>query len=304
MSSLERESLTLGTNIYEKCNNAIIISGIARSGTSILGKIIHSFRNVEYAYEPPMVFSLFPLIYIFEERHWKLLYETYLYEDLLAGALSGRRINCNLLDDSSIYVTKPNALIKERLSKSFRKQEVDQLAKSAFLAYKAPDIIPFLAKLKEYYPGSRIIVIVRKAVYVINSLQKKGWFADKSLLETNSIWPFHLKDGLRVPFWVDAEDADLWCRWDELHRAAYYYIRMNQKLEDIPDCLIIRYDDLIEKPMRMTEILADRLNLVFGEKTAEIARSVLPTRKSRDMEVLSGLNCEIREKVEDYSSRC
>ena len=34
----------------EKCNNVILLTGCARSGTTIMGKIIHSFQDVEYDY--------------------------------------------------------------------------------------------------------------------------------------------------------------------------------------------------------------------------------------------------------------
>ena len=72
-------TLTLNKQIFDKCNECIVITGCARSGTTILSKIIHSFSNVELSFEPPMLFSLFPLINKLSQNDWKLLYETYLY---------------------------------------------------------------------------------------------------------------------------------------------------------------------------------------------------------------------------------
>src|SRR5512141_1115475 len=88
------------------CSNAIFITGSARSGTSLVGSIIHSMDKVEYAYEPPMLVSLFAMINGLPEAQWKFLYETYLYEEILLNSIAGRAINCNVSDYSSIYKVK------------------------------------------------------------------------------------------------------------------------------------------------------------------------------------------------------
>ena len=85
----------LNSRIFEKCNNSTLITGGARNGTTILGKIFHSFNNVEYIFEPPLFFSLFALIDSLDKDDWKLLYETYLYEEFLINALGGRNLNYN-----------------------------------------------------------------------------------------------------------------------------------------------------------------------------------------------------------------
>ena len=293
--------IVLDKQIYNKCNNAIIVTGSARSGTTIMGKIIHSFQNVEYAYEPPMLFSLFPLINILDENNWKLLYETYLYEDFLMAALSGRGLNCNLVDDSSIYKVKPQHLIKERLNKSLRKIDGERLAEKSQIAFKMPDVVPFLPKLKTYYPGTSVVIILRKAPYVFNSLLEKGWFNDRTLQEQNLIWPNRFIDGFRIPFWVESNEEESWCQMDELHRVAYYYIRMNQHVNNIPGCITIKYDRLIRSPRQTAMTLADSLNLSFGGKTEDILSTIKYTKKERDLNILATLKPDIRDQVEYYT---
>ena len=85
--------IQLVPEVFEKCNKAVLISGSARSGTTILAKILHSFKNVELAFEPPVLYSLFALLPELEEKQWRLLYETHLYEEFFRDALSGRAIN-------------------------------------------------------------------------------------------------------------------------------------------------------------------------------------------------------------------
>jgi len=294
------KELSLNRSIYDKCNNSIIITGCARSGTTIMGKVIHSFKCVEYAFEPPILFSLFPLISNLDENNWKLLYETYLYEEFLIPALSGRAINCNRKDDSSIYKVKTEALINERLNKSLRKVDGERIAENSRIAYKMPDVVSFLPYLKQYYPNTSVIIMHRQAPYIFNSLLEKGWFNNNMLHHENVVWPNRFLNGLRIPFWVDPNDDDMWYEMDELHRIAYYYIR--QHTEDIHDCIKIKYEKLIENPKSIAMSLAEKLGLQFGDKTAEILSTIRYTKKKRNLAILKKLEPEIRKKVEYYSN--
>jgi hypothetical protein len=107
--------MQLKESVKSKVNNSILITGSARSGTSIMGKIIHSLKNVEYVFEPPTLVSLFSVIHEMDEKHWSLLFQTYLYEEFLINAIAGRNLNFNTNDDSCIYNTKPRNEIEERL---------------------------------------------------------------------------------------------------------------------------------------------------------------------------------------------
>ena len=49
-------------HINNVLENVIWITGCARSGTTILGKILSTLKNVEYAYEPEFLFRLLPSI--------------------------------------------------------------------------------------------------------------------------------------------------------------------------------------------------------------------------------------------------
>ena len=72
---------------------------------------------------PPMLFTLFSLMEKLNREEWCLLYETYLYEEFMLGALAGRAINCNKSDDSSIYRVKNPQEIEDRLQNSLGKSD-------------------------------------------------------------------------------------------------------------------------------------------------------------------------------------
>lgn len=293
--------LQFDKNIIKKCEEAIIISGSARSGTTIIGKLLHSFKGVEYAFEPPMLFSLFALLPVLPKEEWKLLYETYLYEEFLMNALAGRGLNCNLSDDSSIYRVKDKHLIAERLEQSLRKDEAEKKAETSKLVYKIPGITPFLTRLKKYYPGSTVVIMTRKAFEVFNSIMEKGWFRSETLKRKNRTWPNHFIRELRIPFWVDGPDKVAWYRMNEIERIAYYYLRINRSVSELSDCIIIRYEDFIKSPGRILQKLADRLGLTPGEKTEEILNTVHLIPKKRDLKILDRLRPELRQEVEYWS---
>ena len=73
-------------------NKVIIISGAARSGTSILGKILGSCKKVEYLYEPETFNYLSFLRNKVENKVWKNLIERYLTENFLR-LVNGRSLN-------------------------------------------------------------------------------------------------------------------------------------------------------------------------------------------------------------------
>jgi hypothetical protein len=293
--------LALRPRIYEQCNRTVVVSGVARSGTTIMGKTLHSLDRVEYAFEPPMLVSLFPLITQLSEAHWKLLYETYLFEEFLVNALAGRALNCNVADDSSVYRVKPSDLIEQRLSVSLRKADADKQAEDSCLAFKVPDVLPLLGKLKAYYPGSRIVIMTRPAPAVFSSMLAKGWFCDETLREQNLSWPNRVRDGVEIPYWVDPTDDHTWWEMDELHRIAYYYLTNSRALAEIPGAIQVKYEDLLHSPEPTIRSLAERLELSWGAKTTEIVATIGRTKSERDPQVLQRLSPGVREEVEHYS---
>jgi len=293
--------LNLSDNAFPAVSKAIMVTGSARSGTTIMGKIVHSLKGVEYVFEPPMMFSLFALSQTMPEESWRLLYETYLYEELMLGTLAGRAINCNKLDDSSIYNVKSIMDIESRLGRSLSKADAEVLARDHCIAFKLPDVVPFIPKLIERYPNTRVVVMLRGAAETLDSLVKKCWFSNENS-RTALIWPFRKYKKVHVPFWVRDGDDDLWVGLSELDRAAYYYIRINEDVERIKGRIEIKYAHLLSEPHSVVEDLASSLGLSFGEMTEEVIGQIIRTSSDRDERIIERITPEFREKVEYFSS--
>ena len=204
MSSKDNNLFAL-IEAYEKASKAIIITGTGRSGTSIVGQLIHSMSNVEYIFEPQFIMSLSCLIHKLAEKDWKLLYETYLYEDFLINALAARNLNFNKNDDSYIYYTKSFDEINERLLRINRKNLAHDLSANAVIAYKMLENIDKICKIKKYYPLTKVVVMLRCAEDTINSILQKKWFSG-----INILYPYKKYMNQAITFFVSAEDEAYW----------------------------------------------------------------------------------------------
>jgi len=296
-----RLKLEILQSAKEMAGQAVLISGTVRSGTTILGKVIHSFQNVEYAFEPPMLNSLIPMIDKLPEKPWKMLYETYLYEEILINGVSGRSINCNLEDDSSIYRVKSTSSISDRLERSFSKLEASRIASNSTVAFKLPNMGPFLLKLQGYYPRIKMIILRRSVSDTLNSLMRKHWFSDE-MLDQGIVWPFYNQGGIKIPFWFRDENRNQWVNMSEIDRCAYYYLWMNRYFNKVPDHFEIDYDEMVRDPLSIVQGLADYLELSFGPKTEDIIASICPTDSPRRANLLDSVSPDVMADLSRYLS--
>jgi hypothetical protein len=258
--------------------------------------------GVEYCFEGATLVSLFAAMPTLPSPEWMLLYETYLYEEFLINALSGRGLNCNRADDSSIYKVKDPAIVESRLSKSKRKTEAVAEARSSTIAYKLPDIAPYLKGVKSLYPGSRIVLLKRHAGDTINSILQKKWFSDEALKAGLLLWPNRVRGGMLVPYWIPEADIDHWIRVDELHRAAYYYAFMTEAGLGLQNSITVDYDRMLQDPNAVIESLAIELDLKFGNRTLEILSTIKRTASPK-VEVLSKLEPSMRQRLVALEAR-
>jgi hypothetical protein len=268
------KDLTVSKEISQHAERAILITGPARSGTTLTSKLVHSLEGVELAYEPPFLFSLMPLLDSLPADVWKLLYTVYLSEDFYFPALAGRTINCNRKDDSSIYTVKSEEMIEARLNRSFRKADLVEIGKNFRIAYKMPDVVQHVPKLLEYFPETRVVLVVRGFEDVVRSTLKKGWFGAATLESGVRVWPNRVIDGVLVPYWVSKEDAASWCNGRELFRCAYYYRNVLKASLRFQPAVTLVYEELIREPDRILNDLCTELGLSRGPKTNQVVASV------------------------------
>ncbi len=261
-------------NILDKM---VIIGGSARSGTTIMGKLINSLEKTEYLFEPPMLESLLLKKDELTNKSLKELIQFYFFDNFLLDALAGRNINLNTNDDSCILHVKDSKEIEHRYKKSLSRTELEEQVKKTTFGFKLPEIVFFLDTMNELFPQSRTVLMHRNPNDVIDSIVRKKWFSDEYLnvKHPSQVLAIDVIDEVKIPYWVKSKDKNFWIGASELDRCAYYYIRISEEIsKNGENSIIINYDNFIKNPKKIFETTVEILGLKYGLKTATLLDTV------------------------------
>ncbi len=285
---------------YDAVNHSIFVIGPGRTGSTLSGRIVQSFRGIEYAYEPAFLHSLIPMVARLATDDFRLLFETYLYEDVFMGLVTGRSWNFNKSDESSILKVKSETEINERINVSMGKLKAMEKARRAVLAFKLTDVVPFVRKLKALYPGMRFVVTHREAPGCLSSLLKKEWFSDATLKSVGLVWNGTFENGYLHPHWLSSAARPRWVGMTELERAALYYREMYSSLDGVGGLYVFSYDRLIREPKAAIGDLATWIGAEFSEGTEGIIGSVRDNSVT-DLSLLDALPAVDRAETMKFS---
>ncbi len=262
----------------------IIIGGSARSGTTIMGKLLSSLKSVEYLIEPPMLSSLLLRSGTLDDSTLKELLQFYFIDDFLLDSLAGRRINLNENDDSYILHVKTQKEIQKRQEKSYKRIELEEISKEATFCFKDHRVSFFLDVINRLFPDNNLILMHRNPNDIINSLMMKKWFSNQYLSADfpHQVHAVKIIKGIKIPFWVEPKYEDFWLKAEEVDRCAYYCKRIFEEMFYHADnAIIVSYDQFILRPEDFLFDLMRRLNLTIGEKTNSILETINYRNKER-----------------------
>lgn len=258
---------------YAAVDRSILLTGVARSGTSMMGQLLHSLERVQYVFEPPVLYRLLELNHIhggshFRPAHAELL-ETYLYAELLDLVL-GRRNNARLQDSSNIHVAKGAEYVSLQHLLPDTPTDATEMASGSTIVWKMPDIGKYLPGLMERYPGLRVVVMLREREDVEASLLDKGWY------RYGCTWVYDRGEG--VPFWFDHSGPE-WRAFTEEERCAEAWSTNHRQLTDALEpyderTSFIPYRSFVTTPTPIFAKLALWLGLKPTEHTMQMLRRV------------------------------
>jgi len=202
--------------IYD--NRVAIITGVSRSGTTILGKLIGSLKDVVYCYEPSPMILIPPLIKngIINMNIGGDLLKSILFEDYLLQTMSGRNINYNTNESSYIgHYININKIKKTMIKSNKRDDIIRDLGDKKFII-KIPNIQPSLDIIKSIFNNVKIINITRNGNDVIESSKIKNFFTDVYIsnkmidISKNNV-PWYINDSnLFNKFNTETKIAHIW----------------------------------------------------------------------------------------------
>ena len=260
---------------YKLANESYLITGCARSGTSIFGSILGSMQNTEYSYEPPMILALFSQINKIKKKEWMFLFESYLLEEFYVNSLAGRTINTNKNDDSSIYNFKDNEEINKRIIKSHSRLDIIKKISFDKVVFKNPDILLNCIKILNYYPKLKLLITKRDNFEIIESLFRKKWF-DQNNLNKGVIWPFKIYKNSKIPYFIDDSEFDFWLSLNQINKAAFYVSKIIEIQKRLPNNRItyLDYNKLLDNKFDYVSNISKKLNMKMTEKTLKILKSI------------------------------
>ena len=238
----------------------IFMTGVARSGTTLLGQLVGSLDGIEYEFEPWLLSQLPVLVsrnHISKEAA-KVLLEGYLQE-LLIYRMLGRQLNARPSDDSRFWLYMSNDELVRRWrdikNRDDARQEV--LDKGIRLAVKVPDMLEFYDFILYAFPMCKIISVVRNGFDVARSMTRKRWF-DDAVLQHYEVGGLKCvtQGGSLVPWWVPDDLVSQFLSWQSPTRALFtwrHLVELELKQEknktlSMDNFLRIKYEDLVSSP--------------------------------------------------------
>lgn len=266
-------------------DSLILITGVARSGTTILGKIIASLEGIDYEYEP-WIFAQLPILEqqgLIDSQYAAEMLRSFSAE-LFNQHLLGRAVNLRPSDDSRITRYQPEEELQYKWKHLHTREDVLNFARSRNrqMAVKMVNMQPFYPFLVKAFPKIRIIEIVRNGLDVGLSIEKKRWFSDHSLDHIESVsMKKEFKDKGRkkfIPWWVRNGDESRFREFSDFTRGIYCWRTLLEKSSSIKSSnqnyLQIRYEDLVKNPEKLMRKTASFLKTKPGKLTSSILARV------------------------------
>ena len=268
------EGMHLNPGASGTAGRCLLLTGARRTGTSLMANLLYSTREVELSFEPPALRALFPLLGALPAEHWRYLFDAYLFEEFLVGALAGRKLNFNRNDDSSVYAALDASEVDSRLAVGHRQADLAPRAMAQFPAVKLPDMNCYLSSFRQVAPDHTAIVMLRNPNSLIQSLLRMGWFDDKRLSGVSADWPHRQVGDVPAPHWVEDDFLDQWATGSPLERSSYYYCRMYESVLSEDSLHFVSFDDFIINPEAHFAKLIDVLGLHAGLRTQALLDNI------------------------------
>jgi hypothetical protein len=284
----------------------LIITGVGRSGTTILGKVIGSLKATHYLFEPALM-KLIPFLSAYDEsnrRIYSLLIRSLLFEDYFLQVIHGRNLNFNVRDNSYIgnYISQSD--IEQRWNDLARRQDVIGYLESerATFVIKTPEFQPLCPVAQQIFSQPKFVHIIRNGNDVVLSAVKRGWYTDAYMNTAIVDWVEKRGDeqSCNVPWYLDAESKEHFPRWSQVTRAASVWRSLTESgmafcVANPETCIQLKYEDFVRSPT----LFVAQFERAFGLESTEITKRHLDSIKSHKPSQYPSVYEDIEEPERD-----
>lgn len=290
----DKSIIRYNTAIQKIIDKTIFIIGAPRTGTSYFGNLFGSFKNVEYFHEPYFINNLLNYSDELETKTLKNLFYTYMHEDLYFNSLTGRSINTNLKDISSVFKYKSKKEIEQRFNQNNSRQKILSQYKTNSLIIKSIYPISKFKKSINRINQFNTIIIYRNLNDTINSMLKKKWFENNENYKLMGEL-YQSKNNKNYPIFLDKLDFSFWDDLDVINKCAYYYYIHYRNINFHKKLFLIDYDGYEKNKFEIINSCISKFNLVKGSKTKKIILDFKTTKSEIDL--VSKVDKKILSKI-------
>lgn len=219
-------------------NRVIYITGVGRSGTTIVGQIFASMRPSYYLFEPAILRA--PLC---DNPPCFPSYDTLrrnVFEDYFLPQIHGR-CNPNPYDWTYWGNYYEEKSIKLRWRTLHRRDDAIELiqAENPWWIIKNPEAQLLTPELEKVFPGITFINMYRNGLNVIASNVERGWF-------TEDYQPIDPIDNVGRPWYIPLGQSEDWEKWNPATKSACNW-RILSEIE-MPNS--VKYEDFCKSPFK------------------------------------------------------
>jgi hypothetical protein len=171
----------------------VVITGVARSGKTLVGNLLGSCQNVEHIDEPWLLMML-PIMAgegAMPEMLARQMFQTYAYE-LWNDRILMRHVNFRPSDLSSIWKQKTPEEIFTRLIGLYSRDDVRRYVSEnrQTLILTLTDTVPYCDFFWKTLPKCKIVHIVREGLAVALEVKRKRWLSDDEIRRPSHAKPY------------------------------------------------------------------------------------------------------------------
>lgn len=269
-------------------NRVLVITGMGRSGTTIVGKLLASMENVFYIFEPAILKYYINSAFISsynDTGKFTTVLRGVMFEDYFLPLIAGRSINPQAYEWT--YAENQWATSSKRtkkLKKLTRRHKI--------LEYIADENPLFIVKtleqqltendIRKFFPGCQLLHVIRNGLDVVTSSVNRKWHTPKYYNEEIVDWVLPPSMGkVNYPLYIDESSKDWWSRWTEATRAACVWRNLMETTQGVA----LKYEDLCSKPAHYTKWLASQHDLTQTDITQVHIDSIKEHKESKAKKV-------------------
>lgn len=288
----------MSLNLFKYKNitdNLIFISGITRSGKSILCPIISSFKKTENFILNSLSELLLAKMHLslIDKEVGKYLIKSS-FNELIYNLSIGRNLNFKKTDYSSVTKNSQYKVYVKRSLIHESKIKYRSILKNNFFPIMFHDLMISPKIILEIFPKSKILNIERHPVDLIYSWKKKGYgrkyFKNErnlilSFIKKNKLFPFYVSKNYNKYFNQNTdEDRIIFTLW-EIHKIFTSQFNKLSKSQ-LKKILTITFDEITSQTDETLENIENFLKIKKSKYTKKVLKKEKCPRK---------LECDLRK---------